>query len=307
MTRDGLDWQVAVFCQNEGARIGACLASISAAIGSRLGLITVIINGSMDDSEAAARAASASLRTPVEIFRIRQADKANAINCFFHDRTIRADAELYFCVDAYATIGENALAAMERRFAECPEAVAATGVAINGRTEPRSMRETVEVGGVIHGQFYALQPDFLRRMVDGGIRLPIGLYRGDGLIGSMAAHNLDAMGQPWKNSRMIGVAGATFEIESLSMFRLRDLRRQFRRKVRQMRGRIENEAVKQIIYSRGYAALPTFADDMIRDYLADRPPPPVQLVERPFMALAIKQHRAMSRPDLESLLPTRVA
>ncbi len=307
MTRDGLDWQVAVFCQNEGARIGACLASISAAIGSRRGLITVIINGSTDDSETAARAASASLRTPVEIFRIRQADKANAINCFFHDRAIRADAELYFCVDAYATIGENALAAMAQQFAECPEAVAATGVAINGRTEPRSMRETVEVGGVIHGQFYALQPDFLRRMVDGGIRLPIGLYRGDGLIGSMAAHNLDAMGQPWKNSRMIGVAGATFEIESLSMFRLRDLRRQFRRKVRQMRGRIENEAVKQIIYSRGYAALPAFADDMIRDYLAGHGIPKVSLLERPFIELAVRQHRSATRPDPADLQSTKVS
>jgi glycosyltransferase involved in cell wall biosynthesis len=307
MARDGLDWQVAVFCQNEGARIAACLASISKAIGSRRGLITVIVNGSTDDSETTARAASSSLRTPVEIFRIKQADKANAINCYFHDRALRADAELYFCVDAYATIGEDALAATAQRFAECPEAVVATGVAINGRTESRSMRETVEVGGVMHGQFYALQPDFVRRMVDGGIRLPIGLYRGDGLIGSMAAHNLDAIGQPWKNSRVIGVAGATFEIESLSMFRLRDLRRQFRRKVRQMRGRIENAAVKQIIYSRGYAALPTFADDMIRDYLGDHQPPPVQLVERPFMSLAIKQHRAMSRPDPESLRPTRVA
>jgi glycosyltransferase involved in cell wall biosynthesis len=307
MTRDGLDWQVAVFCQNEEARIGACLASISAAIGSRRGLITVIINGSADDSETVARAASSELPTPIDIFRIKQADKANAINCFLHDRTLRADADLYFCVDAYATIGENALAATAQRFAECPEAVVATGVAINGRTEQRSMRETVEVGGVMHGQFYALQPDFVRRMVDGGIRLPVGHYRGDGLIGSMAAHNLDAMGQPWKNSRMIGVADATFEIESLSMFRLRDLRRQFRRKVRQMRGRIENEAVKQIIYSRGYAALPTFADDMIRDYLADHPTPTVSLAERPFMALAIKQHRAMSRPDPESLRPTRAA
>ncbi len=306
MTQERPEWQVAVFCQNERSRIAACLTSISAAIGSRRGLITVIANGSNDGSEAAARAAGAGIGTPVQVFSIPQADKSNAINSFLYDLRLRAEADLYFFVDGYVTIGPAALRATAARLADCPDAVAATGVAGNGRTETRSARRTVEVGGVMHGQFYALTPDFVRRMVRDGIRLPVGLYRGDGLLGSMAAHDLDAVGQPWMNSRLIGVAEATFEIDALSLFRWRDLRRQFRRKIRQMRGRLESAAIKQVIYAGGYAALPPFADDMIRDFLAANPVPAVSLPDRPFMALALRHHRAAVRPDPDSLRPRRV-
>lgn len=306
MTEETLEWQVAVFCHNERGRIAACLTSISAAIGSRRALITVIINGSTDGSEAVARAASAEIGVPVQIFSIPHADKSNAINCFLLDRRLRANADMYYFVDGYVTIARGAFRAMAARLAERPGAMAATGIAANGRTETRSRQATVEVGGMMHGQLYALRPDFIERMVAGGIRLPIGLYRGDGLLGSMAAHDLDALGQPWLNSRLIGVPEATFEIDALSLFRLRDLRRQFRRKVRQTRGRLENEAVKRVIYTSGYAALPSFADDMIRDFLAVHPMPRVPLLDHPFLVLALRHLRTATRPDPESLQPTRV-
>lgn len=301
------EWQIAVFCQNERRRIAACLNSISTAIGSRSALITVIVNGSTDDSAAVAQAASARIGTPVQIFSIPHADKSNAINSFLHDRRLRADAGLYFFVDGYVIIDAGALEATAARLADCPDAVAATGVPSNGRSEARSAQRTVAVGGEMHGGLYALTSDFVRRMADGGIRLPVGLYRGDGLLGSMAAHDLDAMGKPWLNSRLVGVSGATYKIDVMSPFRLRDLRRQFRRTIRQMRGKLENAAVKQVIYAGGYAALPTFADDMIRDYLAANPVPAVSLLERPFMFLALRHHRSAVRPDADILRPNRVA
>jgi hypothetical protein len=162
-------------------------------------LITVVINGSTDDSEAAAMTASANIDTPVQIFSIPQADKANAINSFLYNRQMRAEAVLYFFVDAYVTIDADALSAMAARLASCPAAVAASGIAGNGRTAARMARQAAEVGGILRGQFYCLTPDFIRRMVDGEIRLPIGLYRGDGLLGSMAAHDLNSLDLPWEN------------------------------------------------------------------------------------------------------------
>jgi len=306
MAPERYEWQIAVFCHNERGRIAACLRSISAAIGSRRALITLIVNGSTDGSEAAALAVREDLGAPAQIFRIDHADKSNAINRFLYDRTFRAEAGLYFFVDGSVTIGTQALAATAARLAACPFALAATGVASNGRTATPRQQAAIEAGGVLRGQFYALRPEFIARMVDGGLRLPIGLYRGDGLLNSMAAHDLDALGQPWTASRLIGVAEATFEIDALSMFRPRDLRRQFNRKIRQMRGRLENAAVKQVIYAGGYAALPMFADDLIREFLAANPVPPVSLADRPFMALALRHHRAASRPDAERLRPHRI-
>lgn len=300
------EWQVAVFCHNERERIAACLSSVAAAIGSHCGLITVISNGSTDGSEAAAQAAAASLGVPIEVFRIEHADKASAINSFLYQPMLRGDAELYFFVDGYVTVGPTALSATALRLGQCPRAVAASGVAISGRTATRSTQRAVEVGGVMHGQFFCLKPEFVRRMVDQGIRLPVGLYRGDGLLGSMAAHDLDAVGQPWVDGRLIGVADAQFAIDALSPFRPRDLRRQFRRKIRQMRGKLENAAIKKVIYARGYAALPASADDLIRDFLAEHPGPPVSLLDQPFMRLALRQLRRSTRPDPETLLPHRV-
>jgi glycosyltransferase involved in cell wall biosynthesis len=301
-----LDYQIAVFCQNERPRIAACLASVSAAIGPRRGLITVIVNGSTDGSEIAAKEASAVIGTPVQVFSIDAGDKANAINSFLYDRDMRADARMYFFVDGYTILYPGALEAMADCLAANPVALGASGVATNGRNEYRSTRHIVEVGGVLRGQFYGLKPDFVRRLVDAGFRLPVGLYRGDGLLGSMLAHNLDPLGQPWMNSRTIGVADAKFEIDALSIFSLRDLRRQFRRKVRQMRGLLENKAIGKLIYAKGYAALPRFADDMIREFLANNPLPAVSLIERPFMALALRDHRAARPAEPDRLRPRRI-
>jgi hypothetical protein len=301
----GIEWQVAVFCHNERRRIAACLDSVAAALGARRGLITVMLNGSTDGSEAAALAARAGLAAEVRVYAIPYADKSNAINMFIH--ALREDAGLYVFVDGAVTIGRGAIAAAEARLASCPDALAASGVAGNGRTEVRRNRAAVEQGGILRGQFFALRPGFVERMVAGGIRLPVGLYRGDGLIGSMAAHDLDAQGKAWDNGRVIGVADAVFDIDALSILSAGDLRRQFRRKIRQMRGKVENAAIRQIVYAHGYAALPAYADDMIEEFLARNPPPSVPLADRPFMALALAQHRGARRPDAQSLQPRRIA
>ena len=295
------DVQVGVFGQNEASRIEACLASIAEAAGPRRVLVTVVLNGSTDGSAARAAAIAPQLPVEIRVVTIARPDKANAINRFFYE--LREDAALYVCVDAYVAIDPGAIAAIEARFAECPEARVVTGVAANGRTEMRAVQQTIEQGGIIHGQLYALCPAFLDRLTGAGIRLPVGLYRGDGLIGSFACHDLDAAHEPWVNQRLAGVAGARYQIDTLSMFRLRDLRRQFRRMVRQMRGVLENAAIKSVIYGGGYTALPDNADDMIRTFLDHHPVPKVALQDRPFMALALRQHRRASPPDPDSLRP----
>jgi hypothetical protein len=307
LNRGSFQWQIAVFCRNEEHRIAGCLKSISAAIGSRSARITLIVNGSTDRSEKNAIEVRREIAAPVEIFRIGYADKSHAINSVFYDRQIRLDAEAYFFVDGYVTIGTHALTAMADSLGHNSLAVAASGVACNGRTMSRNNQLQPADGGVLRGAFYALRPAFIQRIVEQRIRLPIGLYRGDGLLNSMAAHDLDSLGKPWLDGRILTVPDATFEIDSLSIFRLQDLRRQFQRKVRQMRGKLESEAVKKVIYSRGYAALPSSADDLIGEFLAANPLPRVPLADRPFMSLALRQLRTASTPDESSLRAIRVS
>jgi hypothetical protein len=296
------EWNVAVFCQNEAARIGQCIASIAQAIGTRRALVTVVVNGTTDDSAAVAWQAARAHNLPIEIWRIPHGDKANAIDQFLYK--LRVPAGMYFCVDGYVKIGPRSFEGLAAGLATRPAAVAATGIAINGRTMQRSSEEVLS--GKLQGALHALRPEFIDRMVGQGISLPIGLYRGDGLLGSMAAHDLDPIGTQWDTSRIVGVAEATFEVPSLSLFAPNDLRRQFRRKVRQMRGHLENAAIKTVIYRRGFTALPAYADEMIATYLGEHGVPPTPLVDKPFMMLALRQHRTARPATTAELTPQRV-
>jgi len=299
------EWHVSVVCQNEAARIEGCLASISKAIGSRRALVTLNVNGSTDDSEAVAQRTAQACGMALQVYRTQAADKSNALNQFIYVQ--REPARMYAFVDGYVRISPSALQDLDACLAAHPYALAATGVCVNGRSMAAATSATLKQGGRLHGQLHALRPEFLNRMVEQGARLPIGLYWGDGLMGSMAMHNLNAVGEAWDTNRIVGVASATYEITTLSMFKRRDLERQFRRKLRQMRGRLQNEAIKEVIYRDGYAALPSDADDLVRSYLSRHSPPAVPILDRPFMALMLRQFRTARKPSPASLVPQRIA
>jgi hypothetical protein len=295
------DWNIAVFCRNERWSIARCIESLADASEGRRALITLLVNGSSDDSADLATAAARRLGAAMAVYTIRHGDKANAINQFFH--RLREPAKTYFFVDAYVNTGPNALAAMETCLATRPHAIAATGVAVNGRTMIRHREETLNHGARLHGQLHALRPDFIDRLVARGLRLPIGLYYGDGLIGSMVMHDLDPIHIEWDPTRIAGSPEATYEIPVLSPFRPRDLRRQLQRKIRQMRGRLENLAIRSIVYGEGYEGLPRYADDMVMAFVTKHGRPRVPALDRPFQALALRQIQAGGRPDPASLEP----
>jgi glycosyltransferase involved in cell wall biosynthesis len=298
------DISVTVFCQNEAARISACLASIAAA-GRLMRLdVTVIANGTTDASISRAQKTLADKNLSGRIYSIAHADKSNAINHAFY--TVRVPARMHVFMDGYAIIAPDSFRGFATMLSSHQEAVAATGIAGNGRTMRAATEETLQQGGRLHGQLHAFRPSFIDRMIDAGLFLPIGLYRGDGLLGSMACHDLDPLRNPWENHRIKGTAEAVYKIPRLSPFRPRDIARQARRKVRQMRGRMENAALTRIIYQHGFGGLPEFADDMLTSWLATGASVPVSRAERPFMRLALRALQTTPRPRTENLQPELV-
>ena len=300
-TRPACDISVAVFCHNEAARIGACLTSIAAAgRGFRLG-VTIIANGTTDRSIEHAKAAIEAANLNARIYAIPHGDKSNAINHSFYE--LRQKAKLHVFVDAYAIIAANAFSGFAAVLSSHQEAVAATGIAGNGRTMAAATEETLREGGLLHGQLHAFRPAFLDRMTAAGLFLPIGLYRGDGLLGSMACHDLEALTNPWENSRIKGTVEAVYQIPRLSPLRPADVVRQYRRKLRQMRGLMENAAMRSIIYTQGFTGLPYYADEMIGDWLAQGGVVETGRADRFFMRLAVKKIAEARRPDPATLEP----
>ncbi|WP_376093941.1 hypothetical protein ACE7GA_00145 [Roseomonas sp. CCTCC AB2023176] len=126
--------------------------------------------------------------------------------------------------------------------------------------------------------------------------MPLRIYRTDPLLGSVAAHDFDAIADPWNSGRLIGVEKAGYTIRPLSPFRPGDIRRQWRREINQSRGLLESAAIKSIIYRDNYAALPEDADEMLRSWLRGNDLPPPEAKHRLFLSLAKRQLRAGRAP-----------
>jgi len=295
------EWNIAIFARNEAATIATCINSVADAIGDHRAVITLVVNGSSDRSAETAWQTAQKRGMPIRIYTMPYPDKANAINRFYYE--LREPAAVYFFVDAHVKVGTLAFEAMARLLSEDPERRAATGVAVSGRTMPLATEATLRQGGIVHGQLHALPASFIDEIVRREIRLPIGLYYGDGLLGSMANHDLDPIGNDWMPRRVAGVREASYEISVLSIFRLENWHRQFRRTVRQMRGRLENAAIRDIVYRHGYNGLPEYSNDMLKAFIATHELPRVPMWKRPFQMLALREIRESTRPAPHDLVP----
>jgi hypothetical protein len=294
------DFDIAVFAVNEASTILGCISSVDKACAGHKAHISVLLNGTTDDSIGILKRHRLE-HAAMTVYRFSVSDKANAINHFIY--SLRQDTAVHFAIDGYVRIGPESLEAMRTALIRQPRAHLASSIQLTGRSA-KSYAAAVLRGGAVTGQLFAMRRDFTDRIVASGYRLPLQIYRGDGLLGSMAAHDLDPMNVAWENDRIIGVAEAQFKITPLSAFRLRDVKRQFQREIRQARGRMENEAIKSIIYTEGYAALPANANAMLREWLANNRPRPRSVREEFFTRLALRQ--LARSPDIDAVAPETV-
>ena len=277
------DFDIAVFAVNEAATLGACIQSIDLACAGRKAHISVLLNGTTDSSVMILKALRLS-HAGMTVYRFPVADKANAINHFLYQ--LRRNARVHIGVDAYTRISEGSFRAIADALDADRHALIASALPVSGRSATVVAANTMK-GGIVNGQCYGLRADFVDRLVKAKYRLPLQIYRVDGLLGSMAAHDLDALNKTWENARLIGVAGASFALKPLSIFKWRDIRRQHKREIRQARGRMENAAIKSIIYTDGFDALPHNANDMLNCWLQTNRPSPRSVRETYFTRLAI--------------------
>ncbi|WP_439596822.1 hypothetical protein [Falsiroseomonas sp.] len=301
-------WSVAVFGRNEAARIGACLRAIARAgreAGPDVALhVTVLLNGTTDGSPALAATALRAAGLEGAVYEVPHPDKSHALNLFLH--ALRPPAALYVCIDAYAEIWPDSLNRLAARLERQPEALAAAAVPSSGRSAAALRQGMLRHSG-LHGSLFALRAAFVERLAAAGLRLPVGLYRGDGLLGSFLLHDLDAAQGGWEGWRIAVEPAASWTTPRWQPWRWQDLRRHLHRLVRQGRGRLESAALRSLIYAEGFAGLPADADAMLRDWIAADPrarrPRPWR---DPFAWLALARLRHAAPPCPDSLRPRLV-
>lgn len=296
-------WSAAVFARNEAATIGDCIRALARARGDAALHVTIVLNGTTDHSAEAALAALREAGQPGRVFAIAQGDKANAFNQFI--RHLRPPAQAHVFVDGYAAVAPDALRRLHAALDAHPAAQAAAALPSSGRSAP-TLRAAMLRDPGLHGSLFALRDGFLDRVVAQGLRLPLGLYRGDGLLGSFVLHDLDASGGGWRTERLALVPEATWSAPSLRPWRGRDWRRLWRRLIQQARGRLQWAALREDIYPHGFAALPEDADARVLRWVAAEPAARTPRPWRdPFAALALSE---MRRPrPVADLAPRLVA
>lgn len=287
------DCGVVVFTRNEDG-LPECLESILHSEGSLISRIYVIVNGSSGSFVHEARRLKTRYGATLRVFEIPFGDKSHAWNQYVYG--VKEDHDFHVFVDAYVRVKPNAIALLVQALARNARAVAASGVPSMGR-QADALASEMNLRGGLHGSLHVLRGTFIERIRAAGIRLPIGLYRGDGLIGSMAMHDLAPLETPFDKTLIEVVGDATWAFNPLNPLNPSDIRRYWRRRIRQARGRYENAYLKTRIYTGGYNSLPVYLDQALLEFTVNTPVKPRSAEEAFFMWLARREIRATNPPD----------
>jgi hypothetical protein len=264
-------WSVAIIAARESiTTLSRCIDAALIACDGRQAVIDVVINGNPILAQTtAARVQEGGFArgaATLRVWSIPAGDKAHAWNQYVHD--IWPGSELAFFVDGYAEVRPDAFAMLQRRLAHAPDALGVTGVPSSGRSAAWQREYMLRHGG-FQGNMHALSGEALATLRKKGIRLPLGLYRTDSLIGAALLFKLTPEEAKWDTKRVVVAGDATWDVADLSTLTLGNLVSQFKRRLRQAQGELENRAVREHLSVRRLplAALPSTAHELVNGWV----------------------------------------
>lgn len=241
-------WAVAVIAARESVTtLIDVITSAAMACGNTNARIDVLINGNALLASALSKAFSPKdwpTNIEVLIWYFPIGDKAATWNAYIQDMEI--DAELTFFLDGYARPTVSAFSELSAALVAHPSALAVTGIPTMGASADRLAKSMLRDGG-IHGNMFALPRRSVAEFRRRHIRLPIGLYRVDSLIGAIINFNFDPAHNQWDPRRIAVQPSATWRFDPLKYWRPRDLFTQWKRRSRQNQGILENKAIRDFL------------------------------------------------------------
>ena len=259
----------------------AAAAQATEAVPAGSAVIDVLVNGDVALADAAARRVpehekqgaqqraaphgdAAAVPAPrLRIWHLALADKAHAWNQYLE--VIWPGAGLAFFVDGYVRLWPATIERIARHVRACPDAIGGTGVPTVGRSAAAATRAMLESGG-IQGNCFCITGPTLLQMRQSGFRLPLGLYRGDAMIGAVLAYRLDPAKNQWDSKRAVPVVPtASWDMKAARLWRPADWRAMLRRRDRQAQGELENLAMREHLTLRRQPpqALPATAAELV--------------------------------------------
>lgn len=309
-------WTVAIFAARETVpTLGSCLQAALVSCAGRRAVIDVLVNGSQALADQFSEHVdelkrNRSMRQPegnasVRVWFIPFGDKAHAWNVYLH--TIWPGGDVGFFVDGYVQVRPDALNLLDDGLKAGTGVLGATGIPTSGRSAATLAKQMLTEGGM-HGNLHAIRGSTLADLKETGFRLPLGLYRTDSLIGAVLMFQLDPARNDWDPKRIVVHPQATWHVAPASLWTPKDLSAQYKRKLRQAQGVLENRAVRQhlAIAKRNPALLPRTANELVHCWLADHPEQARKtFFSQPLTAYAawkLRDHRDWSASGLPPVL-----
>lgn len=197
-------WAVAIFTARE--KPAELFATINAAVlaGNRQTVIDVMVNGNpalaVDISKLIDAMQVTKDAPTIKVWSMPLGGKAHAWNQYVH--FVWSGAQLTFFVDGYARVSPNAFQALNVGMASATDAIAGTGLPSSGRSAAHLRKETLSGSGLT-GAFFAIKAPTMQVLREKNIRLPLGLYGFDSLLGAILAFGLDPARNQWNASKYI--------------------------------------------------------------------------------------------------------
>jgi len=281
---DEAAWAVAILASRESpAELHATMASVLAALQAPA-TVDVLVNGNRELAQALAQRVShaplaAGVSARVRVWFLRLGDKAGTWNRYVH--AIWPGATSTFFVDGYVRVAPDALARQHATLAGDAGLFATTGMPASGRNA-RQLRAQARDEGYLHGNLFAVPRPVMEALRQRDIRLPLGLYGYDGLIGAMLAFGLDPSRHEWDMKRRIRVLeDVRWTHDERQWWNLGEVRAHWQRIRKQALRRLVVEAVKDFlaVQRRLPEHMPATLAELVLDW-AGRHPATVRALNR---------------------------
>lgn len=269
---DTTSWAVAIIASRErvDTLISTVLASLDATPETTLTDVLVNGNAALAQNMAVWAASAGPAGRHIRIWSISQGDKAHAWNEYVH-RIWPAGRTVFF-LDGYARPRPDGLRRLANSLARQPDAFGATGVPSSGRSAPTLRAAMLKTGG-FHGNMHAIPVHAMNGLRAAGFRLPLGLYRTDSMIGAVLMFALDPTTQQWQPTRIIVNGEATWDVPGQSDLTIQNILSQFKRRMRQAQGDLENRAARDhfAVRCQPINQIATTSRELVLNWIAAHP------------------------------------
>lgn len=252
-------YSVVTFAYNEEKTIAQTIRSILVNCDDRLTRLTVVANGCTDQTVEVAKTSMEIAAVPCEVVELSLGDKCNAWNEYVYNHLPKAD--VHFFVDSDVTFTNQAFPKLFEQLMSSPEKNAVTGLPQTGRNI-RQYRELATRYSCLFGNLYGLKNEFVQRLAEQKIRLPIGLSWIDAQITKLVNDNLEYHKNDYQ-PRVTFVEGVGYRFDSLKPWKPEDIQLYINRICRYKTGQLQEPYLDALPFTEW----PSTMNDINRDIL----------------------------------------